>query len=93
MERDWRGPGLPQHHHFESRPRARGHSAQRCIRSMDHMQVVADCLLIESFGLVIDESSVTGEAEPMKKDRVDDPWVRSGTQVRSGTVAASPHLY
>ena len=58
------------------------HSTQRCTRCMACMQVVADCLLIESFGLVIDESSVTGEAEPMKKDRVDDPWVRSGTQVR-----------
>ena len=44
-------------------------------------QVIADCLVIDSFGLVVDESSLTGEAEPIKKDRVEDPWVRSGTQV------------
>ena len=45
------------------------------------LKVVADCLVIESFGLVVDEASLTGEAEPIKKDRSEDPWVRSGTQV------------
>lgn len=44
-------------------------------------KVVADCIVIESFGLILDEASLTGEAEGIKKDRVADPWVRSGTQV------------
>jgi len=49
------------------------------------LQVVADCLVIESFGLVVDESSLTGEAEPINKDHAGDPWVRSGTQVSEGS--------
>ncbi|GAX73955.1 hypothetical protein CEUSTIGMA_g1405.t1 [Chlamydomonas eustigma] len=48
-------------------------------------KVVADCLVVESFGLVVDESSLTGEAEPIKKDSVHDPWIRSGTQVTEGS--------
>jgi len=48
-------------------------------------KVIADCIVIESFGLVIDEASLTGEADPIKKNSHDDPWVRSGTQVNEGS--------
>ena len=41
----------------------------------------ADGIVIESHGLIIDEASLTGEADPIKKT-LEDPWVRSGTQVR-----------
>lgn len=45
-------------------------------------KIVADGLMVEAHGLVVDEASLTGEADPIKKgDR--DPWLRSGTQVRS----------
>jgi len=44
-------------------------------------KVVADGLITESFGLVIDEASLTGESDPMHKDKDKDPWCRSGTQV------------
>ena len=44
------------------------------------MQVIADGLVIEAFGLVIDEASLTGESDPMHKGS-KDPWCRSGTQV------------
>ena len=40
----------------------------------------ADGVVIESHGLIIDEASLTGEADPIKKT-LEDPWVRSGTQV------------
>ena len=30
--------------------------------------------------MIIDEASLTGEADPIKKTP-EDPWVRSGTQV------------
>jgi hypothetical protein len=49
------------------------------------LQVVADGLVFESFGLVIDEASLTGESDPIKKNE-DDPWCRSGTQVREAGV-------
>ncbi len=39
-------------------------------------KVVADCFVVESFGLVVDESSLTGETRPIKKDNAKDPWVR-----------------
>ena len=32
-------------------------------------------------GLVVDEASLTGESDPVKKGPTDEPWVRSGTQV------------
>lgn len=47
---------------------------------MSSAQVIADGLVIESFGLVIDEASLTGESDPMHKGP-KDPWCRSGTQV------------
>ncbi|CAK0781476.1 hypothetical protein CVIRNUC_005383 [Coccomyxa viridis] len=47
-------------------------------------KVIADGLVIESFGLVIDEASLTGESDPMHKGP-KDPWCRSGTQVTEGS--------
>ncbi len=47
-------------------------------------QVVADGVVLDSFGLVVDEASLTGEADPIKKNAHEDPWVRSGTQVGRG---------
>jgi magnesium-transporting ATPase (P-type) len=44
------------------------------------VQVVADGVVTESFGLVLDEASLTGESDPIKKNE-EDPWCRSGTQV------------
>jgi magnesium-transporting ATPase (P-type) len=44
-------------------------------------KVVADGLVVESYGLVVDEASLTGESDPIKKSE-EDPWCRSGTQVR-----------
>ena len=36
-------------------------------------------------GLIIDEASLTGESDPVKKDPEADPWVRSGTTVNEGS--------
>jgi magnesium-transporting ATPase (P-type) len=44
-------------------------------------KVSADCILVETFGLVIDEAALTGESDPIAKTTARDPWVRSGTQV------------
>ena len=43
--------------------------------------MIADGVVFESHGLVIDEASLTGESEPIKKG-AEDPWCRSGTQAR-----------
>ena len=49
-------------------------------------KVVADMYTIQSFGLTTDESSLTGETEPIKKGEADgDPWLRSGSQVSEGS--------
>jgi hypothetical protein len=45
-------------------------------------KIIADGLVLESHGLVIDEASLTGESDPIKKNE-EDPWCRSGTQVHS----------
>ena len=54
-------------------------------------KIVADGFLVETHGLVVDEASLTGESEPIKKTAADDPWCMSGTQVcsagRGGAVA------
>ncbi|KAF8057240.1 ACA11 [Scenedesmus sp. PABB004] len=47
-------------------------------------KVVADGVVVDSFGLVLDEASLTGESDPIKKND-DDPWCRSGTQVSEGS--------
>lgn len=44
-------------------------------------RVTADGVLFESHDLVIDEASLTGESEPIKKSPEKDFWCRSGTQV------------
>ncbi|GIL92663.1 hypothetical protein Vretimale_19460 [Volvox reticuliferus] len=48
-------------------------------------KVIADGLVIDSQGLVLDEASLTGESDPIKKDPANDPWVRSGTTVNEGS--------
>lgn len=47
-------------------------------------KVIADALLIAGHGLVVDEASLTGESEPVRKSP-EDPWCRSGTQVTEGS--------
>ena len=49
-------------------------------------KVVADGYYIRGFDLIIDEASLTGEADPIKKNP-DRPWIRSGTQVTEGSGA------
>ncbi|GLI62465.1 hypothetical protein VaNZ11_005095 [Volvox africanus] len=48
-------------------------------------KVVADALVLDSQGLTMDEASLTGESDPMKKNLQEDPWVMSGTQVTEGS--------
>ncbi|PNH10921.1 putative calcium-transporting ATPase 4, plasma membrane-type, partial [Tetrabaena socialis] len=48
-------------------------------------KIIADGLVIDAQGLVIDEASLTGESDPIKKDATNDPWVRSGTTVNEGS--------
>ena len=52
----------------------------------------ADGVVIESHGLIIDEASLTGEADPIKKT-LEDPWVRSGTQVCTHCSSMRPEVY
>ena len=47
-------------------------------------KVVADGYCLESNLMVLDEASLTGEPDPVKKD-ASDPWLRSGTQVTEGS--------
>ena len=51
-------------------------------------KVVADMIMFETHGLIIDEASLTGESDPIKKNLESDPWIRSGTQVRDRCFAA-----
>ncbi len=46
-------------------------------------KIVADGITTEFHGLVVDEASLTGESEPVKKGE-DDVFCRSGTQVHHG---------
>jgi len=46
-------------------------------------KIVADGVAVESFGLVVDEASLTGESEPLGKGPKEDPWCRSGTQANT----------
>ncbi|GBG69946.1 hypothetical protein CBR_g4773 [Chara braunii] len=48
-------------------------------------QVPADGLLLVSNKLVVDESSLTGESQPSRKDARQKPYVFSGTLVMEGT--------
>lgn len=45
-------------------------------------RIAADGLCVESHDLVVDEASLTGESDPVKKG-LEDPFVRAGTQVGS----------
>lgn len=45
-------------------------------------KVVADGVEVSGHGLVIDEASLTGESDPIKKLADGDFWIRSGSQVR-----------
>lgn len=49
-----------------------------CIETGD--KLVADGYLLVGHDMVIDESSLTGESEPIKKHE-EEPWCRSGTKV------------
>lgn len=44
-------------------------------------KIAADGIAFQSYGLVADEASLTGESEPQHKGD-DDPWCLSGTQVQ-----------
>ena len=58
-------------------------------------KIVADGVAVESFGLVVDEASLTGESEPLAKGPKEDPWCRSGTQVRCSSPSIhimNPHV-
>ena len=48
-------------------------------------KLIADGLMLDGHHLVIDEASLTGESDPIKKGPDVDPWLRSGTQVSEGS--------
>ncbi|PSC72089.1 P-type ATPase [Micractinium conductrix] len=49
-------------------------------------KIIADGYVTEVHGLVVDEASLTGESDPVKKGfEPMEPWVRSGTQVTEGS--------
>ena len=50
-------------------------------------KIIADGVLFKSQGLVVDEASLTGESDPIKKDPHHDPWCRSGTTVSAHRTA------
>lgn len=58
-------------------------------------KVPADGVVFQSFDLVADEASLTGESEPQHKGD-EDPWCLSGTQVRNSsrvnTRSSSHHI-
>lgn len=48
-------------------------------------KIIADLVMVKNQGLIMDEASLTGESEPIKKSIQTDPWIRSGTMVREGS--------
>ena len=55
------------------------------VRLITGDKVAADGVLLAAQGLVIDEASLTGESDPIKKSVERSPWVRCGTQVSEGS--------
>lgn len=55
------------------------------VRLITGDKVAADGVVLASQGLVIDEASLTGESDPIKKSAEKDPWIRCGTQVSEGS--------
>eukprot|EP00798_Chlamydomonas_sp_ICE-L_P032522 gene32522-17235_t len=51
-------------------------------------RLVADGILIASDGLILDESSLTGRLDRIKKSKDANPWLRSGTKVLEGSGSA-----
>ncbi|KAG0585877.1 hypothetical protein KC19_2G046200 [Ceratodon purpureus] len=47
-------------------------------------QIPADGLLIEGHSLLVDESSMTGESDPMPKDEDEHPFMLSGCKIMDG---------
>ncbi|KAI8473287.1 MAG: plasma membrane calcium ATPase [Monoraphidium minutum] len=50
-------------------------------------KIIADGVMVDGHHLVVDEASLTGESDPIKKSPEEDPWCRSGTQARCCTRA------
>ncbi|KIZ04767.1 hypothetical protein MNEG_3196 [Monoraphidium neglectum] len=48
-------------------------------------KIIADGIMVDGHHLVVDEASLTGESDPIKKCVEEDPWCRSGTQVSEGS--------
>eukprot|EP00877_Chromochloris_zofingiensis_P010933 jgi/Chrzof1/6093/Cz17g09130.t1 len=48
-------------------------------------KICADGLMVSGHHLVVDEASLTGESDPIKKSVDEDPWCRSGTQISQGS--------
>ncbi|CAK9233339.1 unnamed protein product [Sphagnum jensenii] len=47
-------------------------------------QIPADGLLVVGHSMLVDESSMTGESEPMEKDEIEHPFLLSGCKVMDG---------
>ena len=55
------------------------------VRLITGDKLAADGVLLASQGLVVDEASLTGESDPIKKHPTSNPWLRCGTQVSEGS--------
>lgn len=67
-----------------------------CPHPLTGDKVAADGILITSNDLLLDESALTGEADPVLKSPESDCWCRAGTSVAEGSgrmlvVAVGPH--
>lgn len=54
-------------------------------------KITADGVVIDSNNMVVDEASLTGESEPIKKGQ-KDPFCRAGTAVMMHKLQCSRHL-